>query len=138
MSEVQRSLPPLLKGRKIIKISKLTTALLVKEMWQGTYSCTELAELTGLHYVTVLEFTRAMHRVGACHISSWEKDTRGRDVIKIYKLGPGQDAKREKLTGAERQERTREKRRAVERAQVMAGKAAYVQAANGRLRYELL
>lgn len=138
MSEVQRNLPPLLKGRKLIKISKLTTALLVKEMWQGTYSCTELAEMTGLHYVTVLEFTRAMHRVGACHISSWEKDTRGRDVIKIYKLGPGKDAKREKLTGAERQERTREKRRAVERAQVMAGKAAYVQAANGRLRYELL
>jgi hypothetical protein len=138
MSEVQRSLPPLLKGRKIIKIGKLTTAMLIKEMWQGTYSCIELAELTGLHYVTVLEFTRAMHRVGACHISSWEKDTRGRDVIKIYKLGPGQDAKREKLTGAERQERTREKRRAVERAQVMAGKAAYVQAANGRLRYELL
>jgi hypothetical protein len=138
MSNVQRNLPPLLKGRKLIKISKLTTALLVKEMWQGTYSCTELAEMTGLHYVTVLEFTRAMHRVGACHISSWEKDTRGRDVIKIYKLGPGQDAKREKLTGAERQERTREKRRAVERAQVMAGKAAYVQAANGRLRYELL
>lgn len=138
MSEVQRNLPPLLKGRKLIKISKLTTALLVKEMWQGTYSCTELAEMTGLHYVTVLEFTRAMHRVGACHISSWEKDTRGRDVIKIYKLGPGADAKREKLTGAERQERTREKRRAVERAQVMAGKAAYVQAANGRLRYELL
>ena len=138
MSEVQRSLPPLLKGRKIIKIGKLTTAMLIKEMWQGTYSCIELAELTGLHYVTVLEFTRAMYRVGACHISSWEKDTRGRDVIKIYKLGPGQDAKREKLTGAERQERTREKRRAVERAQVMAGKAAYVQAANGRLRYELL
>ena len=138
MPNVQRNLPPLLKGRKLIKISKLTTALLVKEMWQGTYSCTELAEMTGLHYVTVLEFTRAMHRVGACHISSWEKDTRGRDVIKIYKLGPGQDAKREKLTGAERQERTREKRRAVERAQVMAGKAAYVQAANGRLRYELL
>jgi hypothetical protein len=138
MSNVQRSLPPLLKGRKIIKIGKLTTAMLIKEMWQGTYSCIELAELTGLHYVTVLEFTRAMYRVGACHISSWEKDTRGRDVIKIYKLGPGQDAKREKLTGAERQERTREKRRAVERAQVMAGKAAYVQAANGRLRYELL
>lgn len=60
---------------------------------------------------------------------------RGRDVVKIYKLGPGKDAKREKLTGAERQARTREKRRAGELAQVMGGGARYEQAANGRLRF---
>lgn len=137
MGQVQRTLPPSLKGRKIVKVGKLTTALLVKHLLEGTYSCQELADLTGLHYVTVLEYTRAMHRIGACHISSWEKDTRGRDVVKIYKLGAGKDAKREKLTGAERQARTREKRRAFQLTQVMAGQAAYVQAANGRLRFEV-
>lgn len=136
MGAVQRALPVALKGRKIVKVGKLTTALLIKHLLEGTYSCTELAELTGLHYVTVLEYTRAMHRIGACHISSWEKDCRGRDVIRIYKLGAGRDAKREKLSGAERQARTREKRKAFQLTQVMAGQAAYVQAANGRLRFE--
>lgn len=136
MITLQREVPAVLKGRKQIKINKLTTAMLVKEMWAGTYSCEELAEITGLHYVTVLDFARAMHKVGACHISSWEKDTRGRDVIKIYKLGPGKDAKREKLTGAERQQRTRAKVKELQLAQVMAGKAAYVQSANGHLRFE--
>jgi predicted ArsR family transcriptional regulator len=96
----------------------------------------ELAEATGLHCVTVQQYMRELRRADAAHISAWEKDSRGRDVIKVYKLGAGKDAKREKLTGAERQARTREKRKAQEMAQVMAGTARYVQAANGRLRFE--
>lgn len=131
-----RPVPDYIKGRKQIKIGALTNAQLIKYMLEGVHSCQELADLTGLHYVTVLEYTRAMHKAGACHISAWEKDARGRDVVKIYKLGEGRDAKREKLTGAQRQARTREKRKAGEMAQVMAGGARYVQAANGRLRFE--
>lgn len=128
--------PPSNKGKSIIKINAFTQGVLIKNMLEGTYSCAELAEITGLHYVTVQQYARELHRAGAAHISSWEKDSRGRDVVKIYKIGIGKDAKREKLTGAERQERVREKRRAQEMAQVMAGTARYVQAANGRLRFE--
>lgn len=111
-------------------------AQLIKLMFDGTYNCTQLAEETGLHYVTVLQYTRELHRAGAAHISSWEKDIRGRDVIKVYKLGPGKDAKREKLTGAERQARHREKRNAMRLTQVMGGTARFVQSANGRTRFE--
>lgn len=132
------STPPSNKGKSIIKINAFTQGVLIKNMLEGTYNCQELAELTGLHYVTVQQYTRELHRAGAAHISSWEKDARGRDIIKVYKIGAGKDAKREKLTGAQRQERVREKRRAHEMAQVMAGNARYVQAANGRLRFEVV
>jgi predicted ArsR family transcriptional regulator len=106
--------PPSNKGKRIVKINALTQAQLIKLMLDGTYTCTELAEMTGLHYVTVLQYTRELHRAGAAHISSWEKDARGRDVIKVYKIGAGKDAKREKLTQVQRQARHRAKVKGIE------------------------
>ena len=80
--------------RKMVKVGALTYAQLIKYMLEGEHACYELAELTGLHYVTVLEYTRELHRAGAAHIASWGCDTRGRFTLKIYKLGPGKDATR--------------------------------------------
>lgn len=121
-----------------MKINAFTQGVLIKYMLEGTYRCTELAELTGLHYVTVLHYAREMHRAGAAHISSWEKDSRGRDALRIYKIGKGRDVKREKMTAADRQAQVRSKRKAAEMSQIIAGKAHYVQSANGRLRFEVL
>lgn len=96
-----------------VKINAYSYAQLIKLMLEGTYNCQELAKETGLHYVTVLQYTREIYRAGAAHICAWEKDIRGRDVIKVYKLGPGKDAKREKMTKAERQQRARAKKKTV-------------------------
>jgi len=95
--------------RTIRKINAITQAHLMRLLVEGNYNCKELAEETGLHYVTVLQYTRELHRFGACHISGWDKDGLGRDIIKIYKLGPGKDAKRERLTDKEKQARHRSK-----------------------------
>lgn len=97
--------------RIVRKINAITQARLIKLLLEGIYTCEQLAEETGLHYVTVLQYTRELHRAGAAHISSWEKDNRGRDVIKVYKLGEGRDAKRQKMTPAERQAKYRAKTR---------------------------
>jgi hypothetical protein len=109
------------KGRRIVKINAFTQAKLIEAMLDGVYNCQELADLTGLHYVTVLHYTRELHRAKAVHICQWDKDSRGRDVVKIYRIGRGKDAKREKLTGAQRQARTREKKKAQEVAKIMMG-----------------
>ena len=113
--------PPLNKGRRIAKINRFTQAKLIEAMLDGVYTCAELAEMTGLHYVTVLDYTRELHRAKAAHICGWEKDAKGRDVIKIYKIGRGKDAKREKLSGAERQARSRAKKKAIEFANILIG-----------------
>ena len=115
------STPPKNKGRRIVKINAFTQAKLIEAMLDGVYNCQELAEITGLHYVTVLQYTRELHRAKAAHISGWDKDSRGRDVVKIYRIGRGKDAKREKLTGAQRQARTREKKKVQEVAKIMMG-----------------
>lgn len=80
--------------RKMVKVGALTYAQLIKHLLEGVHSCAELAELTGLHYVTVLEYTRELHRAGAAHITAWGCDARGRSTLKIYQLGQGKDAKR--------------------------------------------
>ena len=115
------STPPNNKGRRIVKINALTQAKLIEAMLDGVYNCQELADLTGLHYVTVLHYTRELHRAKAVHICQWDKDTRGRDVIKIYKIGRGKDAKREKMTAVQRQARHREKQKSIELSRIMMG-----------------
>ncbi len=105
--------PPNQTGRRIIKVNALTQAHLIKLLLDGDRTCQELAEETGLHYVTVLQYTRELHRAGAAHIHQYEKDSRGRCMIKVYKLGKGKDAKREKMTSAERQARVRSRNRMV-------------------------
>jgi len=128
--------PPNNSKKRCIKINAITQADLIAHMIEGIHSCQGLADLTGLHYVTVLQYTRELHRTGAAHIASWEKDVRGRDSVKVYKLGKGKDAKREKLSSIERQARVRARKKAHNMAKVMAGTARFVQSDNGRLRVE--
>lgn len=98
---------------KQVKINAILYAQMCAAMVNGDMSCQELAEETGLHYVTVLQYTREMHRFGAAHIVRYLPDCRGRHLIKVYKLGPGKDAQRVKLSPVERQRRTRAKRKAI-------------------------
>lgn len=77
-----------------VKMGAISYGAMCKLMCEGVYSCAEIAEMTGLHYVTVLQYTREIHKAGAAHVASWETDSRGRDCVRIYKLGEGVDAKR--------------------------------------------
>lgn len=101
---------PSTKGRKLVKINKLTQAHLLKLLLPGTRTCVQLAEESGLHYVTVLNHTRALHRAGVVHIAHYETDRLGRDIQKVYRLGEGEDAKRHRLTDAEKSSRYRARR----------------------------
>ena len=92
--------PP--KGSRVVRINAILQAQLIKLLLEGTYSCQELADMTGLCYDVVLRYTRELHRAGAAHIGSWNKDSRGRDAIKVYKLGEGRDARKQVLTDRER------------------------------------
>ena len=118
--------------RKITKVGALSYAQLVKFMLEGVYTCTELAEMTGLHLVTVYQYTRELHAAGAAHIAHYEPDARGRHNIKVFAMGAGKDAKRVRLSSAERQARSRAKVAARQLVQVLAGKGEFIPRANGR------
>lgn len=121
---------------KQIKINAITYGKLVAAMLDGELTCQELAEETGLHYITVLHYTRELHAAGAAHIARYEPDARGRHNVKVYKIGRGQDAKRKRLTQAQRNATYRGRKKQAQLMAVTAGQAQFVQAANGRLRFE--
>jgi predicted ArsR family transcriptional regulator len=119
----------------MIKVNAMCQAQLVKLLLDGTHTCYELAEATGLHYVTVLHYCRELHKAGAAHIAMWEKDSRGRDLLKVYKLGAGKDAKRSKMSSAERQQKYRDKKKHAQMVQVTTGNGEYEARANGRVAF---
>lgn len=96
-----------------IKVNALSFARLVALMLEGNLNCRELAEETGLHYVTVLQYTREMYLAGACHIARREPDNRGRHITRVYKIGPGKDARPIRMTAAQRQARYRARTQAL-------------------------
>jgi hypothetical protein len=89
----------------------MSFALLVREMLAGFYTCQELAERTGLHYVTVLTYTREMHKAGAAYIRAWRMNEKRQYVLKVYGIGDMQDARKPRaaLTPAQRTQRYRMK-----------------------------
>ena len=79
-------------SRRGHKVNALTFSILVKLLYEGTRTCYELAEETGLHQLTVYDWVREMHRQGIIHICMWEGE--GRSSMRIFKMGPGKDAPR--------------------------------------------
>lgn len=126
------------KKRNIIKVNAMAYSHLIKALFTGDHTCEELAEITGLHKLTVYQYCRELHKVKAVHICRRDPDRLGRHTVKVYKLGESRDTPPVRMTGAERQAKSRAKEKAMEIAAVMGGTAQYVQAANGRLRFERL
>jgi len=102
-----------------VKMGAVLYARMIEMMLHGSFSCAEMAEETGLHYVTVLQYTRELHRAGACHIAHWEKDKRGRDVTKIYKIGKAKDRPRQRIPKTELAVRYRDRQRALKAINLM-------------------
>ncbi|WP_288076456.1 ArsR family transcriptional regulator [Pseudomonas sp.] len=79
--------------RRNQKVNAMTYAILIKLLSEGTRTCRELAEETGLHVSTVYDHTYHLHKQGVIHICMWEGT--GRRQMRVFMLGPGRDAKRE-------------------------------------------
>jgi hypothetical protein len=103
-----------MKKRTTVKVNAMSLAILIKLLAEGTRTCAELAAETGLHVLTVYLWTRELHKQKVIHIVAWEADTRGRAVTKVFMLGPGPDAKRNKDPATVRTARYREKLRQIE------------------------
>jgi DNA-binding IclR family transcriptional regulator len=73
----------------------LATANIIKALTSGEpQSVLELAELSGLHRLTVGHLLRAFRREDVARIAAWDADTRGRVSVGMWVLGSTPDAKR--------------------------------------------
>jgi transcriptional regulator with XRE-family HTH domain len=72
-------------------------------------SYAELADYSGLSYYTVRRYVNALrdHRPRLVKIAEWSEDIRGARTIPCFLMGSEPDAKRLKISEAERQRRYR-------------------------------
>jgi len=98
---------------RLIKVNAIAFAKMMGCLMEGA-TCKEVAEETGLHYMTALSYIRELHREGAVHVSGWQQDTRGSHTIRVYKVGRRKDAARPVKSRAEVVRRYREKKRQME------------------------
>jgi len=96
-----------------VKVNAMSFAILVREMLAGEFTCEELAEKTGLHYVTVLNYTREMHKAGSAYIAAWRMNHRKQYVLKVYGIGDREDVRKPRtaMTPAQRTQKYRAKLR---------------------------
>jgi hypothetical protein len=62
-----------------------------------------------MHLHTVQSLMRTFRRHKLVHVAAWETDTLGRVNKPVFAFGAGADKPRKSLTGAQRQERYRER-----------------------------
>lgn len=91
------------------KTTQETYAILFKHLLDSPMTAHELVDESGIHVVTAQRLMRTLKEYKVVHICAWEKDSRGRDVTPVYKLGKGRDKKRARMTTAERTQRYRKK-----------------------------
>ncbi len=99
--------------KKIAKINAITNAQLMLKLTEGVYTAFELAEETGLGIRTIRPYLTAMHKVGVIHITEWTEDAIGHRSMKVYKLGPGKDVPKPRMTNAETRRRYRNKQKQI-------------------------
>lgn len=83
----------------------------------------ELSEYTGLHEHTVRRYIMALreHKPRLVFITEWSEDRRGNQSIRCFAMGGTPDVKRPKMSNAERQQRQRDKKRALRQFQLISG-----------------
>jgi DNA-binding Lrp family transcriptional regulator len=81
-------------------------AQMIRLLMDGPHTFAELAEETGLHYVTVREWVREMHLQGIVRVSTWVENKRGARVVAAFVFGEGKDCRRP--TPKDGRQRTRE------------------------------
>ena len=106
-------------SRRGHKVNAMTFAIMTKLLMEGTRTCQELAEETGLHVLTIYDWTRELHRQGVIHICMWEGE--GRNSVRIFKFGAEKDAVRPIKPRSQVHAEYRAKQKAAQLLQRMAG-----------------
>ena len=94
-----------------VHITPLAFAIMLEALQSGA-SIDRIANITGLCRKSVERHTGMMYLRKLIHIHDWERDSRGRWVIRVYKWGNRPDAKKPApKTQAEKDADCRKKRK---------------------------
>jgi predicted ArsR family transcriptional regulator len=111
--------------KRSLKVNAMSQALMIRMLLEGESTCQDMADETGLHVQTIRHYCRELHIAKVIRIDHFELDTGGRRTLKVYKIGPGRDAKTKPLTPTERQAGFRARKKKHQMTMVLAGAGAF-------------
>jgi hypothetical protein len=92
----------MLKERSTMhKVNQEAYALVFKDLLAGPSTAHELADVSGLHIVTMQSLMRTLKKHKVVHIVAWHPNGRGIDTTPVFQLGQGRDVKRRRKTRAQ-------------------------------------
>jgi hypothetical protein len=105
-----------------VRIGMYTNALLMRHLIEGKMTSYELADATGLHYITVLRYLKELRKQHILFIAGWTNTITAGGRARIYKLGREVDVPKPRaLSVQERQARSRAKQRRIKAARAATG-----------------
>jgi DNA-binding transcriptional ArsR family regulator len=93
-----------------VRLGPLSVAKIMRALFDGPCTVPELQEASGLSVSTLYEYLRALRKEGVVHVCAWEKDATGRESLRVFKLGPGKDAPRQRKSKAQIARECRERK----------------------------
>lgn len=78
------------------RLSHDSFAAILEEFLSGPCTATALVQASGMTHRYVNKLLRTMKARKIVHVSGFEKDAIGRNGVKVYALGAGTDAKKER------------------------------------------
>lgn len=103
---------------KKVSINALALRLVIEALMSHPHTYDDLTEVTGLHHNTLIRWLAPWRKriddmPRRVRIASWEPDPRGYHTRPAFAWGSERDAPRPKLTGAQRQQRVRDRKKAM-------------------------
>lgn len=107
------------------KLNALCLAKLVRALMDDEMSYRDLAEATGLYYLTVVRYVNALHKERVVHLCEYRPDKLGRKCIRVFAWGEGRDVKRPvRVTDIQRKRISRARKAHLVAVHAMAGRLA--------------
>ena len=106
------------------KVNASALARMMKMLMDDEVSSRELAEKTGLSYITILRYIAALHKERVVHIVEFRRDRLGRPCERVFALGNAKDVKRVPKSPLEMKRESRARLKQIRMNQMLAGRLA--------------
>jgi hypothetical protein len=99
---------PLIPGGRAVKITALSQAVILRELYEGPISIAGLIAASGCGETTIVSYLKALRKLKLVRIGGWDVALNGAAVIPCFEWAPDKkDAPKPVKTAAERSRKSR-------------------------------
>lgn len=93
------------------KIDKHCYEVLLKTFKETDLTYKEMVDISGFSIWSIIKYIKKLESAKKVHVCGYYKDALGRETIKIFRYGNGISCKRNKMSGAEKQKKYKQRKK---------------------------